>query len=179
MCNFKHLPRINQGHYWAPPRAAWCAHWSTGNVSHSPIQWGCVVQCALIQADTILIPLLIYNFFIHYKSHLTKYVFDHIVRSKLKESILVGLGKPSFKKYRNFMKYFHKTETPPPRTALMKSLFRFPHWFWVIYSRSFKVTPTAPRGGGTQLYEGAHTTGAIHAFVVNQANVAIMGFLLL
>ena len=23
------------------------------------------------------------------------------------------LGKPSFKKYRNFMKYFHKTETPP------------------------------------------------------------------
>ena len=23
------------------------------------------------------------------------------------------LGKPSFKKYRNFMKYFHKTVTPP------------------------------------------------------------------
>ena len=43
------------------------------------------------------------------------------------------LGKPSFKKYRNFMKYFHKMVTPPPRTAFMKSLFRFPHWFWVIY----------------------------------------------
>ena len=45
--------------------------------------------------------------------------------------------------------------------------------------RSFKVTPTAPIGGGTQLYEGAHLTGAIRAFVANQANVAIMGFLLL
>ena len=43
------------------------------------------------------------------------------------------LGKPSFKKYRNFMKYFHKTVTPPPRTAFMKSLFRFCHWFWGIY----------------------------------------------
>ena len=30
-------------------------------------------------------------------------------------------------KYQNFMKYFHKTVTPPPRTAFMKSLFRFPH----------------------------------------------------
>ena len=30
------------------------------------------------------------------------------------------LGGPSFKKYRNFMKYFHKTVTPPPRTAFMK-----------------------------------------------------------
>jgi hypothetical protein len=45
--------------------------------------------------------------------------------------------------------------------------------------RSFKVTPTAPMGGGTQLYEGAHLTGAIRAFVANQANAAIMGFLLL
>ena len=31
------------------------------------------------------------------------------------------------------MKYFHKTVTPPPRTAFMKSLFRFCHWFWGIY----------------------------------------------
>ena len=46
-------------------------------------------------------------------------------------------------------------------------------------TRSFKVTPMAPMGGGTQLYEGAHLNGAIRAFVANQANVAIMGFLLL
>ena len=74
MCNFKHLPWINRGHYWAPPWAAWCAHWSTGNVSHSPIQWGWT-QCALIQADTILIPLLMYHFFIHHKIHPTKQFF--------------------------------------------------------------------------------------------------------
>ena len=46
-------------------------------------------------------------------------------------------------------------------------------------ARSLKVTPTAPMGGGTQLYEGAHLTGAIRAFVANQAKAAIMGFLLL
>ena len=28
-------------------------------------------------------------------------------------------------------------------------------------ARSFKVTPTAPMGGGTQLFEGAHLTGGI------------------
>ena len=44
--------------------------------------------------------------------------------------------------------------------------------------RSFKVTPTAPMGGGTQLFEGAHLTGGIRAFVVNQANVLITSFLL-
>ena len=31
------------------------------------------------------------------------------------------------------MKYFHKTVTRPPRTAFMKSLFRFCHWSWGIY----------------------------------------------
>ena len=45
--------------------------------------------------------------------------------------------------------------------------------------RSFKVTPTAPMGEGTQLFEGAHLAGGIRAFVVNQANVAIVSFLLL
>ena len=43
-------------------------------------------------------------------------------------------------------------------------------------ARSFKVTPTPPMGGGTQLFEGAHLTGAIRAFVANQANVAIIFF---
>ena len=38
------------------------------------------------------------------------------------------------------------------------------------------MTPTPPMGGGTQLFEGAHLTGAIRAFVANQANVAITGF---
>ena len=89
MCNFKHLPRINWGHYWAPPRAAWCAHWSTGNVSHSPIQWSCVIQCALIQADTILIPLLIYKCFIHHKIHPILCIFDHNAWSKYKKSMKV------------------------------------------------------------------------------------------
>ena len=44
------------------------------------------------------------------------------------------------------------------------------------YPRFFKVTPTAPMGGGTQLFEGAHLTGGIRAFIVNQANVAITSF---
>ena len=35
------------------------------------------------------------------------------------------LGKPSFKKYRNFMKNFHKMVAPPPRVVFVKSLFRF------------------------------------------------------
>ena len=74
MCNFKHLPWINRGHYWASPWAAWCAHWSTGNVSYSPIQYGWA-QCALFQDDTILIRLLIHNFFIHHKIHPTKQGF--------------------------------------------------------------------------------------------------------
>ena len=38
------------------------------------------------------------------------------------------------------------------------------------------MTPTAPMGGGTQLFEGAHLTGGIRAFVANQANVAITRF---
>ena len=41
------------------------------------------------------------------------------------------------------------------------------------------MTPTAPMGGGTQLFEGAHLTEAIRDFVANQANVTITGFLLL
>ena len=44
----------------------------------------------------------------------------------------------------------------------------------ICSSRSFKVTPTAPMGGGTQPFEGAHLTGAIRAFNPDQANVAIM-----
>ena len=43
------------------------------------------------------------------------------------QKLFVGLwdlGKPSFKKKRNFMKKFHKTVTPLSRTAFMKSLFR-------------------------------------------------------
>ena len=52
--------------------------------------------------------------------------------------------------------------------------------FWPsLVTRSFKVTPTAPMGGGTQLFEGVHLTGGIRAFVVNQANVAITCDLLL
>ena len=51
--------------------------------------------------------------------------------------------------------------------------------FYRTGARSYNLTPTAPMGGGTQLFEGAHLTGAIRAFVANQANVAITGFLLL
>ena len=57
---------------------------------------------------------------------------DQVRNSVPFQSHCSSLGKPSFKKYRNFMKYFHKTVTPP-RTAFMKSLFRFCHWFWGIY----------------------------------------------
>ena len=45
-----------------------------------------------------------------------------------------------------------------------------------LEARSYKVTPTAPMGGGTQLLEGAHLTGVIRAFVASQANVAITFF---
>ena len=45
-------------------------------------------------------------------------------------------------------------------------------------ARSYKVTPTAPMGGGLYLSEGAHLTGGIQAFVVNQANVAVSRFCL-
>ena len=38
---------------------------------------------------------------------------------------VADLGKPSFKKNRNFMKNFHKMVTPPPRIVFVKSLFRF------------------------------------------------------
>ena len=34
----------------------------------------------------------------------------------------------------------------------------------VCEPRSFKVTPTVPMGGGTQLLEGAHLTGATPRF---------------
>ena len=40
--------------------------------------------------------------------------------------------------------------------------------------RSFKVTPTAPMGGGTQLFEGAHLTGGICAFVADQAILLLL-----
>ena len=43
--------------------------------------------------------------------------------------------------------------------------------------RFFNLTPTAPMGGGTLLFEGAHLTGAIRTFVANQANVTISLFL--
>ena len=43
-------------------------------------------------------------------------------------------------------------------------------------ARSFNLTPTAPMGGGTQLFEGAHLTGSIRAFVANQAHVVISRF---
>ena len=36
----------------------------------------------------------------------------------LLNALLRYLGKPSLKKYRNFMKYFHKTLTPPPAPVL-------------------------------------------------------------
>ena len=39
-----------------------------------------------------------------------------------------------------------------------------------------KVTPMAPMGGGTQLFEGAHLTGDNTHFHSNQADVAIMCF---
>ena len=44
-------------------------------------------------------------------------------------------------------------------------------------ARSFNLTPTAPMGGGTQLFQGAHLTGSIRAIVANQASVAILRFL--
>ena len=34
-------------------------------------------------------------------------------------------------------------------------------------------------GGGTQLFEGAHLTDGLRAFVANELNVAITSFLLL
>ena len=43
-------------------------------------------------------------------------------------------------------------------------------------ARSFNLTPTAPMGGGTQLFEGAHLSGSIRAFVANQAHVVISRF---
>ena len=64
-------------------------------------------------------------------------------RRKLK----LALGKPSFKKKRNFMKKFHKTVTPPPRTAFMKSLFRtltvFMSTFTVLNKR-YEIRLTSP-----------------------------------
>ena len=49
-----------------------------------------------------------------------------LVNLRSEEFCWPTLGKPSFKKYRNFMKYFHKTVTPP-HTAFMKSLLIFSH----------------------------------------------------
>ena len=43
-------------------------------------------------------------------------------------------------------------------------------------ARFFNLTPTAPMGGGTQLFQGAHLTGSIRAIVANQASVAILRF---
>ena len=47
-------------------------------------------------------------------------VDEQIVRIKCYQA----LGKPSFKKYRNFMKYFHKTVAPPPPYCIYEILFQ-------------------------------------------------------
>ena len=91
MCNFKHLPWINRGHYWAPPWAAWCDHWSTGNVYHSPIQcsWA---QCALITSWYHPNPLANIQFFNYHRIQFEIYFGvgvsytipnDHIILVKL------------------------------------------------------------------------------------------------
>ena len=49
------------------------------------------------------------------------------------------LGKTSFKKKRNFMKKFQKTVTPPPRTAFMKSLFRFFTVNELVYNMIYEI----------------------------------------
>ena len=39
---------------------------------------------------------------------------NNVDNHKISKKNSQSLGKPSLKKYRNFMKYFHKTVTPPP-----------------------------------------------------------------
>ena len=48
-----------------------------------------------------------------------------IIQWEMQQGIVSHWGKPSFKKYRNFMKNFHKTVTRPPRTTFMKSYSDF------------------------------------------------------
>ena len=64
MCNFKHLPWINRGHYLAPPRA---------QGMYRTVQYNRPV-CALIQADTILIFLLLWTTF----SSITKFTQSQV-----------------------------------------------------------------------------------------------------
>ena len=57
------------------------------------------------------------------------------------------LGKHSFKKIRNFMKTFHKTATPPPRTAFMKSLFGIFDRIsgtYVVLNKRYEIRLTPP-----------------------------------
>ena len=41
------------------------------------------------------------------------------------------------------------------------------------YARLYNLPPTAPMGGGTLLFEGAHLIDAIRPFVAKQENVVI------
>ena len=54
-------------------------------------------------------------------------------------------GSHHLKKKRNFMKKFHKTVTPPPRTAFVKSLFRILTVFlstYVFLNKRYEIPPT-------------------------------------
>ena len=51
-------------------------------------------------------------------------VFDIMQLQSFLYFILFVLREAFTKKKQNFMKKFHKTVAPPPRTAFMKSLFR-------------------------------------------------------
>ena len=56
-----------------------------------------------------------------------KWINDMKIMTKFHQNLLISdQGKPSFKKYQNFMKYFHKTETPPPVLHLWNPYSDFP-----------------------------------------------------